>query len=113
MAILSFSKTKDEFLQGKKTVTRRSWGDRYFEMWVRLWETERYVHDAWDNLPRAGGTKIGKFRLTARPYREQLKNMPISDLVAEGGMCSSLAEFYQLIEKTPEDYVTVVRFEQI
>lgn len=113
MAILSFSMTKDEFLQGNKTVTRRSWGDRHFNMWIRLWETERHVHDAWDNIPRAGGRKIGEFRLTARPYREKLKNMPPADLVAEGGMCSSLDEFYELIGRTPEDYVTVVRFEKI
>ena len=105
--------TKDEFLQGKKTVTRRSWSGRHFDMWVRFWETERHVHDAWDSIPRAGGKKIGEFRITARPYLEILKNMPLTDLVAEGGMCSSLDEFYELIGKTREDYVTVVRFEKI
>lgn len=113
MAILSFAKTKGEFLNGNKTVTRRSWGDRHIKMWIRLWETERHVHDAWDNIPRAGGRKIGEFRLTKRPYQEKLKNMPSTDLVAEGGMCSSLDDFYNLINKTPEDYVTVIHFEKL
>jgi hypothetical protein len=113
MAILSFSMTKDEFLKGSKTVTRRSWSDKHFEMWVNFWETERYIHDAWDNIPRAGGKKIGEIQLTEKPYREKLKDMPVSDLIAEGGMCTSIEEFIELIGKTPDDYVTVVRFTKI
>ena len=113
MAILSFSMTKDEFRQGKKKVTRRSWSDRHFDMWVSFWENDRLVHDAWDNNPRAGGKKIGEFRLTSRPYQEQLKDMPPADLIEEGGMCSSLDDFYELIGKSPEDYVTVIRFEKL
>jgi hypothetical protein len=113
MAILSFAMTKNEFLEGNKTVTRRSWNNRHFEMWARFWDTDRHVHDAWDNIPRVGGRKIGEFRLTERPYREKLKNMPRADLVAEGGMCSSLDEFYNLINKTSEECVTVVRFEKL
>lgn len=113
MAILTFALTKDEFLSGKKTVTRRDWSERHFQMWVRMWDTNRYIHDAYDNNPRIGGSKIGEFRLTARPYREQLKNMPPMDLAAEGGMCPSLHDFYKLIGKSPEDTVTVIRFERI
>jgi predicted transcriptional regulator len=113
MAIISFSLTKDEFLAGKKTVTRRDWSDAHFEMWLRLWDAGRHVHDAWDKIPRAGGKKIGELVLTTRPYRERLDKMPLSDLKAEGGMCSTLDEFCRLIQKSPQDYVTVVRFHKL
>jgi hypothetical protein len=113
MAIISFSMTKNEFLEGSKTVTRRNWSDRHFRMWENLWETEQYVHDAWDNIPIAGGTKIGKFRLTARPYRERLSEMPVEDLAAEGGMCSNLDDFYELTGMSESDIVTVIRFEKL
>lgn len=113
MAILSFAITKDEFLTGKKTVTRRDWSDTHFKMWVGMWEANRLVHDAWDNTPRAGGKRIGRLRLTAKPYREKLINMPSTDLKAEGGMCSTLDEFCALIGKSPRDYVTVIRFQKL
>ena len=113
MAILSFTLTKEEFLSGKKTVTRRAWSDEHFRMWVNMWQTQRLVHDAWDNIPRAGGKKIGRLILTAKPYRERLARMPESDLLAEGGMCSTLDEFCALIGKLPNDYVTVIRFQKL
>jgi hypothetical protein len=113
MAILSFSMTTEEFMQGRKTVTRRAWSDHHFKMWLTLWDSNRHIHDAWDNTPRAGGKKIGEFRLTARPYRERLGDMPSEDLIAEGGMCSSLDDFYRLIDMTPEETVAVIRFEKI
>ena len=113
MAILSFAITTEAFLEGKKTVTRRDWSDAHFKMWVRLWESERLVHDAWDNSPRAGGKKIGRLRLTHKPYKEKLAKMPPADLKAEGDICSSLEEFCSIIGKSPRDYVTVIRFEKL
>ena len=113
MAILSFALTKREFLSGLKTVTRRAWSDHQFRMWVNMWESDRRVHDAWDNNPRAGGKRIGRLALTAKPYRERLGQMSEADLRAEGGMCSSLEEFCALIGKSPNDYVTVIRFEKL
>ncbi len=113
MAILSFAMTKEEFLMGKKTVTRRDWADTHHEMWVRMWETNRHIHDAYDRNPRVGGSKIGELRLTQRPYRERLSDMPVEDLVAEGGMCSTLEDFYELIGMSPHRQVTVIRFEKI
>ena len=113
MAILSFSLTADEFLSGKKTVTRRLWSDRHHAMWVRLWDSGRLIHDAWDKLPRAGGKRIGRFRLSCRPYREPLIDMPEQDLIAEGAMCASRDEYYRLIDKSREQIVTVIRFEQL
>lgn len=113
MAILSFSLTSKKFLEGKKTVTRRDWSQKHYRMWVGLWEKDKLVHDAWDNIPIAGGKRIGRFKLTSRPYKEQLKDMPPQDLEAEGGMCSTLEDFYELIGKSPEEFVTVVRFEKL
>lgn len=113
MAILSFALTADKFLSGEKTVTRRDWSEKHLEMWQRMWDTDRLEHDAWDNLPRAGGKKIGRFELTDRPYLEKLIEMPISDLEREGGMCETLEDFYQLIGKEPLDSVVVIRFRRI
>jgi len=113
VAILSFALTTEEFLSGNKTVTRRSWSDSHLKMWQRLWEANRLVHDAWDNSPRAGGKRIGRFELTRKPYRERLADMPPSDLEAEGGMCSSLEEFCEMIRRSPNDYVSVVRFRKL
>ena len=113
MAILSFSMTKNEFLADKKTVTRRNWADAHFSMWVRMWDTNRRVHDAYDNTPRVGGKKIGEIELTARPYKEKLADMPVEDLMAEGGMCKSLEEFCDLVGMRPQDKVTVIRFHRV
>jgi len=113
MAILSFSMTTQEFLTGNKTVTRRNWSEKHYRMWENFWHKNRRIHDAWDNIPIAGGKKIGRIRLTAKPYREKLSDMPVEDLEAEGGMCSSLDEFYQFIGMPESEWVTVIRFERI
>lgn len=113
MAILSFALTKDEFLSGKKTVTRRSWKMSYFELWQRFFDTGNLIHDAYDRSPRAGGKPIGKFRLTCRPYMELLRNMQIEDLEAEGGMCKTVEEYCRLIGKKPDDFVVVIMFEKL
>jgi hypothetical protein len=110
MAILSFSLTQEEFLSGNKTVTRRDWADSYHAMWESMWERNRLIHDAYDNIPRAGGKKIGEIKLIAKPYKERLADMPLEDLTAEGGMCSTREEFMKLIGKNPDDVVSVIRF---
>jgi len=113
MAIITFSLTEEQFATGKKTVTRRDWSDRHRRMWQNLWDSGRLEHDAWDRIPIAGGRPIGRLRLTARPYVERLRDMPESDLYAEGGMCATIDGFCQLIGKLPDDYVTVIRFEKV
>jgi len=113
MAILSFSMTTKEFLSGNKTVTRRVWADSYHEMWERMWETDRLIHDAYNNIPRAGGKKIGEIKLIDRPYKERLSDMPQEDLLAEGGMCKTLNEYIEFIGKEPNDTVSVIRFIKI
>ena len=113
MAIISFAKTKDEYLDGKKSVTRRDWTIRQHDMWQKFWGTGNLIHDAYDKSPRAGGKKMGQFELTVRPYHEQLEDMPLSDLIAEGGMCKTVEEFCQFIGKTTDDVVTVIRFKKL
>ena len=113
MAIVSFSLTTEEFISGRKKVTRRDWSNKHLLMWQNFWDKNHLLHDAWDKIPIAGGKFIGNFRLTNRPYIEQLKEMPVKDLKDEGGMCSSLEEFYNFIGKSPNDYVTVLRFEKL
>jgi len=113
MAILSFAMTTDELLAGEKTVTRRDWKNSYMENWQRWYDEGHLVHDAYDQIPIAGGEKIGEIRLTERPYWEPLREMPESDLEAEGGMVDTLTEFYDLVELPPEHEVAVVRFELV
>ena len=110
MAFISYALTVNEFLAGKKTCTRRDWSDHHFKQWCKYWDEGKHVHDAWNKVPYAGGKKIGKFRLTCRPYKEKLADMPVEDLAAEGGMCATFYEFYELIKKGPEDTVVVIRF---
>ena len=113
MAIISFALTTQEFLSGRKTVTRRAWDCKHFERWCRWWDEGKLVHQAWDKVPYAGGKRIGTFELTCRPYREMLANMPLSDLEAEGGMCKTREEFCKLIGMFPDDVVTVIRFKKV
>ena len=113
MAIISFALTTKEFLSGRKTVTRRAWNYNHFERWCEWYDAGKRVHQAWDNVPYAGGKRIGTFELTCRPYQEKLADMPLSDLEAEGGMCKSLEEFRALIGKSLGDVVTVIRFKKL
>jgi hypothetical protein len=110
MASLSFALTKNEFLSGRKTVTRRDWPEPYRRKWQKWFDEGRVDHTAWDKLPFAGGRKIGTLRLTCAPYIERLADMPLSDLKAEGGMCKTREEFCALIGKRLSDTVTVIRF---
>jgi len=113
MAIISFALTTKEFLSGIKTVTRRDWHDNHYKHWCKWWDQGLKIHQAYDKVPHAKGKQIGKFRLTCRPYREKLIDMPVEDLIHEGGMCDTLEDYYKLIGKTKEDILTVVRFEKI
>lgn len=113
MASISFALTTNEFLSGRKTVTRRDWHDNHFRRWCTWFDSGKRVHQAWDKVPYAGGKRIGYFELTCRPYRERLSDMPISDLAAEGGMVDTVERFCELIDKKPDDIVTVIRFQKM
>ncbi|PEN04750.1 hypothetical protein CRI93_14675 [Longimonas halophila] len=113
MAIITFSLTRDELLSGQKTVTRRDWKPSHMANWQRWYDEGRHIHDAYDRIPIAGGSKIAEIRLTERPYWEALENMPKDDLQAEGGMADSLEQFYDLVGLPPSHEVAVVRFELV
>lgn len=110
MAFVSFALTTQEFNDGRKIVTRRFWKDIHLDRWQRWYDQGQRLHDAWDKVPFAGGKKIGQFVLTARPYRQPLSHMTADDLIAEGGMCATLAEFCDLIGHPPDAEPVVVQF---
>ena len=110
MAILSFALTTEELLNRQKTVTRRDWKASYMENWQRWYDEGRRLHDAYDQIPIAGGEKIGEIRLTERPYWEPLREMPAEDLEAEGGMVDTKEAFYELVGVPPGQEVAVIRF---
>ena len=110
---ISFALTAREFITGIKTETRRDWTDRTLRMWQRAWDEGRRIHQATDRPLHRGGKVIGSLELTARPEREPLNTMTKTSLKAEGGMCATLPEYYELMGQTPEKVMTVVRFRRI
>jgi len=113
MMTISFAKTQKEFLAGVKTETRRDWTDRTLKKWQNAWDSGRHIHQASNKLLYSGGVVIGRFELTACPTREPLNTMTSESLVAEGGMCKTLAEYCALIGQSPEKVMTVVRFRKL
>jgi hypothetical protein len=110
---ISFALTTKEFCSGTKTETRRDWKDRTLKMWQKAWDEGRHIHHATDKLLHHGGKVIGEFNLTARPKRESLKTMTEASLKAEGGMCATLSEYYELIGQPQEKIMSVIRFKKI
>lgn len=117
--IISFAWTTPQFLDGTKTVTRRSWSEssaprvRTFEQWRNAWDDHRLAHDAWDKNPRNGGKKVGTFMMTARPYRERLGDFPESDLAAEGGLWATVQDYIDLQGGDPGKVLVVIRFRKL
>jgi hypothetical protein len=109
--IISFGKTLD-FLP-RKTVTRRTWKGAHAQKFVNAFNQNKSVR-AFDKDPRYGGKQIGWCRLLCAPYQERLCDMPEEDLLAEGGMCSTIGEFIQrYFDGNPRLEVWVIRFEFI
>jgi hypothetical protein len=108
--IISMAWTTNAYLKCRKRCTRRMWTDAYLAQWQKAWDEGRLYHSVYDRSPRNGGRQIGTLRLTCRPYREPLSQMPVSDLEAEGGLWSSLAEFIELFGDT-HLVPAVVRFD--
>lgn len=108
---ISFGKTLP-YLTCKR-VTRRSWKDSHAKKFINAFHLNKLVK-AWDKDIRYGGKQIGWCRLICAPYKEQLAAMPDEDLQAEGGLCSSVAEFIQQYFKGNSSLeVWVIRFEFI
>ena len=94
-----------------KTVTRRAWKDKHAQKFTNAFHQNKLVK-ALDKDIRYGGQQIGWCRLLCAPYKEQLAAMPEEDLQAEGGMCSSVAEFIkQYFPGNNILEVWVIRFE--
>ena len=111
--ILSFSLTTTEFLSGNKTETRRDWTERTLRCWQNAWDQGRHKHLAATKGLHRGGKIMGVFMLTARPERQALFFMTPSNLVAEGGMCKTVAEFFQLVKQPAEKAMVVVKFQKL
>lgn len=111
--LISFAWTTPQFLDGSKTVTRRSWGNRTFAQWCKAWDEGRHQHDAWDKNPRSKGQKVGTLMMTARPYRERLGDFPESDLAAEGGLWPTVQDYIDLQGGDPDKLLTVIRFRKL
>ena len=78
MKIISFNWTKDSFLAGRKTKTRREWTDTYANKF-KVGETCQ----AYDKQPQYGGMKIGELIVESLTY-EDISTMPDSDYELEG-----------------------------
>ncbi len=106
---ISFGKTL-RYLP-RKTVTRRVWKDKHAQKFINAFHHNKLVK-ALDKDIRYGGKQIGWCRLLCAPYKEQLAAMPVGDLKAEGGMCSSVAEFVKQYFKGDDSLeVWVICFE--
>lgn len=84
--IISFGHTTPALLAGRKTVTRRDWSDRQFEIIHRYWQ-QGLALDAWSASPRnraADPKAVGKIVMTHEPVRESSDVAPESDYEAEG-----------------------------
>ena len=95
----------------RKTVTRRAWKDKHAQKFTNAFHQNKLVK-ALDKDIRYGGKQIGWCRLLRAPYKEQLAAMPDEDLQAEGGICTSVAEFVKRYFKGDSSReVWVIRFE--
>ena len=79
MKIISFSWTREAIRNRTKTVTRRWWEDSH----ARKFKKGDLVA-AYDKNPLAGGKKIATIRITRDPYKQPLRDMPISHVKREG-----------------------------
>lgn len=77
---ISFAKTTDAVIMGRKVKTRRDW---------KLSHAQRFrvgqEVDFWDKNPRNQGKKMGIIILTRGPYRENTRKLVYpDDFIAEG-----------------------------
>jgi hypothetical protein len=84
MKIISFAWTTTALLEGKKTVTRRDWKDRYARTFHKC-----DIEQAYDKNPRCGGKKVAEIMLTAEPYRQWLHEVTDEDEIKEGHLWGS------------------------
>jgi hypothetical protein len=107
---ISFSKTIDELVSGKKTQTRRAWQEDYAKNFIRYFE-EGIAIPALNKGRHRGGHELGHIRLTQRPYQQYLSEMSPIDLQEEGGMVSTPQEFIDSFFEGQDKSVWVLHFE--
>lgn len=78
--IISMAWTSKAFVLNQKTVTRRFWDDKYAG---RFHKSD--IVDVYNKSPRNGGEKIGQLRITVKPYKQKLIDMPDEHFEREGG----------------------------
>lgn len=116
---ISFGWTADKLLMGIKTVTRRTWTDRYAQMFINAYKKGKLIQ-AFDKDRRYGGKLIGYLNLTCEPYKESLFGMPDKDIKLEGFPEMNWRQFtdnffYDLVRDWDQNMsvVWVIRFEFI
>jgi hypothetical protein len=107
---ISFSKTVDELVSGKKTQTRRAWQEDYAKNFVRYFEKGIAI-PALSKGRHRGGHELGHIRLTKRPYQQYLSEMTAQDLQEEGGMVATAQEFIDGFFEGQDRLVWVLHFE--
>ena len=77
---ISFAKTTDAVIMGRKGKTRRDWKMSHAQRFRVSQEV-----DFWDKNPRNHGKKMGTIILTRGPYRENTRKLVYpNDFIAEG-----------------------------
>ena len=108
---ISFGKTLDALHRGIKSVTRRTWSGRHAQHFIHRFD-RGWKCQAFDKDRRYGGQLIGWLRLTQKPYRERLGDMPDTDVGLEGYPELSKPEFIdRFFEGNADLTVWVIRFE--
>jgi hypothetical protein len=107
---ISFSRTIDELISGKKTQTRRAWQDDYAKNFIRYFD-ENIAIPVLDQGRHRGGQELGFIRLTQRPYQQYLSEMSALDLEQECGMVATVQEFIDTFFEGQDKLVWVLHFE--
>jgi hypothetical protein len=107
---ISFNKTIDQLIAGKKTQTRRAWQQDYAKNFVRYFE-EGIKIPALSKGRHRGGHELGFIKLTQRPYQQYLSEMSLTDLQEEGGMVATVQEFIDTYFEEQDKLVWVLHFE--
>ena len=89
---ISFAKTTDAVIMGRKSITRRDWKVSHAN---RFRESQEV--DFWDKNPRNYGQKMGSIILTRGPHRQNTRKLSYpDDYIAEG--LAYMAEVGQLMD---------------
>ena len=96
-----------------KTVSRRFWSNKHAATWIKAYKEGRIIHDAWSNAPFVkGARKIGTFKLTCEPYLEYLQDMPLCDVLLEGGFWNTAQDYINQFSNGDDNQtVWVIRWE--